>query len=122
MITIRYGVPTMLVCASMLFCCTQASKSNPTGALEKIQFDIKRIDENGLVGPPDGKVLIAYQFRIPLDRAKRREVSKIDPSIRFFSKPGEDEYMCIGEGATQAVLLRLAGLPYIKRIDPFYGE
>jgi hypothetical protein len=121
----QYGIRTLLVCISFVFCCTPASKTaGPSAelALQKIKFDIKRIDENGLVGPPDGKVLIAYTFRIPLERSKRKEIGKIDPSIRFFSKPGSDQYTCIGEGATQAVLLRLAGLPYIERIDPFYAE
>jgi hypothetical protein len=125
MITIQRWIRAMLVCTAFVFCCSPASVAPSQSeelALEKIKFDIKRIDENGLVGPPDGKVLIAYTFRIPLERAKRREIKKIDPSIRFFTKPGSDQYMCIGEGATQAVLLRLAGLPYINRIDPFYAE
>jgi hypothetical protein len=49
-----------------------------------------------------------------------RQILKIDPSVKFFRK-GE-MYQCIGEGATKKVLLQLASLPYIFKIDPFYGE
>jgi hypothetical protein len=91
-------------------------------AREKIKFSIEEIDEQGLIGPADGKRLIAYKFSIPADRAKRREVRRIDPSIKFFLESDSTQYNCIGEGATQQVLLKLAGLTYIARIDPFYGE
>lgn len=91
-------------------------------ALQKINFNTHDIDENGLIGPPDGKVLIAYIFRIPLDKKSRKEVSAIDPSVNFFKKPSADYYQCIGEGGKQRVLIQLASLSYIKRIDRFYGE
>jgi hypothetical protein len=94
----------------------------PEAARQKITFDLTIIDEQGLTGPIDGKVLIAYIFRIPFDNFKRKEVASIDPSIRFFKKPGEGEYTCIGEGANPAALIRLGQLPYIRRIDRFYGE
>ena len=96
-------------------------------ALEKISFDISEIDENGLIGPADGKRSVSYEFCIPIDRKKRREVAAIDPSVRFFDGPKgrigcHDQYLCLGGGGTQEVLLRLAGLEYIKKIAPFYGE
>lgn len=91
-------------------------------ALKKISFDTSKIDENGLIGPPDGQVLIAYAFRISIDRGRQKEINRIDPSVRFYKRPGDDTYMCIGEGATEDVLIKLASLPYIVRIDRFYGE
>jgi hypothetical protein len=91
-------------------------------ALKKINFSIGEIDKDGLIGPPDGKRLMAYKFVIPMDQKKRRQVHRIDRSVKFFHKPSDEQYDCIGEGATPEVLLKLAGLPFIKRIDPFYGE
>jgi hypothetical protein len=91
-------------------------------ALEKINFSINEIDKDGLIGPPDGKRLVAYKFVMPIDLKKRRQVHRIDRSVKFFHKPSDEQYDCIGEGATREVLLKLASLPYIKRIDPFYGE
>lgn len=97
-------------------------------ALEKISFDISEIDEHGLIGPPDGKRNVAYEFCIPRDQKKRNEVMAIDSTVRCFAGPTgrigchPDQYLCIGDGGTQEVLLALAGLPYITRIVPFYGE
>jgi hypothetical protein len=98
------------------------------GASEKITFDIEAIDEHGLLGEADGKRSVAYEFCIPRDSGKRTEVSRIDPSVNFFAGPSgrvgcdTTQYLCIGEGATRAVLLRLARLDYVKKIGPFYGE
>ena len=91
-------------------------------AYQKITFDLTGIDEQGLIGPSDGKVLIAYIFRIPNERSKRKELVSIDPSLRVFKRNGEDHYTCIGEGGNPALLIRLARLPYVKKIDRFYGE
>ena len=75
-----------------------------------------------MIGPADGQVLIAYEFRIPAQRSMRNEVRSFDRSVRFFKKPGTDYYLCIGEGATQQELIKLANLSFIARIDRFYGE
>lgn len=110
----------------LLNCCSPASKglsdTERALALKKITFDTSVIDENGLIGPPDGQVLIAYKFQIPVDRKKKNEVKKIDKSIRFHRRQGDDTYLCIGEGATENTLIKLASLSYITKIDRFYGE
>jgi len=122
----RIQILLLLVYMSFQLSCTPTSRTLTDAAreaaLQKINFDTNKIDENGLIGPSDGKVLVAYKFRIPAENTKRREVKKIDPSVRFFKKPNDDLYSCIGEGATQNVLIKLASLPYIIKIDPFYGE
>lgn len=116
----------LLVSFFLLSCSTPLTKgltdTERALALKKISFDTSKIDENGLIGPPDGQVLIAYAFRISIDRGRQKEINRIDPSVRFYKRPGDDTYMCIGEGATEDVLIKLASLPYIVRIDRFYGE
>lgn len=104
------------------------SKEDSLIILNKIELDISQIDENGMIGPEDGKRNVAYEFCIPIDSKKRNEVAFIDSSVHFFKGPkgrigcGEDQYLCIGDGGTKDVLFRLAQLNYINRILPFYGE
>jgi hypothetical protein len=88
---------------------------------------MNEIDENGLIGQSDGKRSVAYEFCIPLNKAKRKKVFRIDPSVRFYSGPVgrsgcHGQYLCIGEGGTKKVLLELAKLEYIKQINPCYWE
>jgi hypothetical protein len=99
-----------------------STRTSPEFALKKINFNINDIDEKGLVGPADGKRLVAYKFSIPLKRARQKEVLAIDSSVKFFKSSTAHQYDCIGEGGTRDVLLKLANLDYIRRIDPFYGE
>lgn len=90
----------------------------------KIHFDISEIDENGLIGPPDGKRSIAYKFNIPFNSKMKRTVHKIDKSVRFYKK-GNSElsyYLCIGEGGTKETILELSGLEFIHKIEPMYWE
>lgn len=101
--------------------------SRASQAMQKINFDLNAIDEDGLIGPADGKRSVAYEFCIPRDEVKKTEVLAIDPSVKFTASPGRircdaSEWLVIGEGGTRATLLALASLPYIARIDPFYGE
>lgn len=104
-----------------------ASSLPDSSLLNKINFDIYEIDEEGKIGPPDGKRDIAYEFCIPLEKRKKKEVFRIDPSLRFYSGPAgrsgcAGQYLCIGEGATREKLLKLAQLKYIQKINPCYFE
>lgn len=101
--------------------------SRETQSMKKINIDLSQIDENGMIGPANGKTLVAYEFCIPRDEVKKDEVKAIDPSIQFSTSPGrircsKEQFLCIGEGGTKETLLALAELDYIDRIDPFYGE
>jgi hypothetical protein len=123
----------IIIISQLYFSCTSPksfsySKQDSIEAIKKIAFDISQIDKKGLIGPEDGKRLVAYEFCIPYDKQKHREVESIDKSIKFFhgstGRAGcsNNEYLCIGEGASPAILIQLAKLNYIRNIYPFYGE
>ncbi len=120
-----------LLLASLLCGCAPPPAPPPASrnaqAMQKINLDLSQLDENGMTGPADGKHTLAYEFCIPRDAAKQAEVLAIDPSLKFYTSPGRirctgGQFLVIGEGGTKATLLALASLPYIARIDPFYGE
>lgn len=128
-----------LIAASAVAACSSAALPPPPPtasseqqamrrAMNKINLDLSQIDENGLIGPPDGKRSVAYEFCIPREQAKLGEVQAIDPSLQCYAGSRgrigctRDQYLCIGQGGTREVLLKLASLDYIARIDPFYGE
>ena len=91
----------------------------------KIQFDLASLDGEGLRGPRDGRVAVAYEFCLPDQPALRDAVRRIDPSATFATGspgrsgcgPGE----CLVQGSThqknfRQVLDRLAALPCIGLI------
>jgi hypothetical protein len=47
----------------------------------KLDFNLEDLDENGLIGPPDGKVAVSYELCVPRDQKLVDEVRSIDPSI-----------------------------------------
>jgi hypothetical protein len=84
-----------------------------------------------LYGPPGGLRALHYEFCIPGEAAPEAQVRQIDPSIQIFKKSrgrigcGPGEYLCLGsthQPGFKAVLLKLAGLPYVKRIDQAFFE
>jgi len=106
-----------------------APGETPTHA--KITFDLGQIDEHGLRGPPDGKVAAAYEFCIPDTAENRAEVKAIDGTVEFVPGSrgrigcGDGQCLCIGSTGQvdcRAVLQRLAGLPYVERIDECFFE
>lgn len=107
-----------------------ARPETPPAASPKIEFDLTKIDKNGLRGPADGKVLVAYEFCIPNTDKCKAEVKAIDPSVRFMPgsrgriRAGKGECLCIGETSAnyRTVLKGLADLPYIKRIIECHWE
>lgn len=124
--TMRWVWLILLLCACALPSAPPPA-SRDAQAMQKINFDLSAIDENGLIGPADGKRTVAYEFCIPRDAVKKAEVLEIDPSLKFYTSPGrirctKEEYLVIGEGGTKDTLLALASLDYVARIDPFYGE
>ena len=96
----------------------------------KIELDLTKLDANGLRGPADGKVSVAYEFCIPNTDKCKAQVKAIDPGVRLMPGSrgrigaGKDECLCVGEtGANyRTVLKRLADLPYIKRIIECHFE
>ena len=97
----------------------------------KIEFDLEELDEQGFTGPVDGMRPIHYEFKIPKSEELKREVSAIDPSVKFMPKSrgrigtNENEILCFGstdQPGHKEILLRLAALPYIERIIVCYFE
>jgi hypothetical protein len=96
----------------------------PTG-LDKIRFDLKNVDVNGLEGPPAGKREIAYQFCVPNTEAKRLEIAELDPTARFESEAAgragctADEILVharTGAPNWRGRMEAVAALPYVKSI------
>jgi len=101
---------------------------NPTS---KITFNLAPLNEEGLSGPPGGLRALHYEFCIPGDAVHEAQVRQIDPTIKIFQKsPGrigcsDGEYLCLGsthQPNFKTVLLKLANLPYVMRIDQAFFE
>lgn len=98
--------------------------------LKKITFDLEHISPEGLIGKGDGLRSQSYEFCIPDQAPQIAEVKAIDPSLRLYRSRGRigcrnDQWLAIGETHQphwKQILLNLAHLNYIKRIDPFWGE
>ena len=63
--------------------------------MSKVTFDLDRLNDNGLVGPPGGLCSLMYEFCIPSDSASARDVAAIE---------------------------NLSSLDYVARIDESFAE
>jgi len=108
-----------------------AAHQSPIPPRSKITFNLEQLDEQGLYGPPDGLRALHYEFCIPADPEFEAQVRRLDPSCQIFkNSPGrigctEEEYLCLGnthQADFKTVLLNLAQLPYVKRIDQAFFE
>jgi hypothetical protein len=97
----------------------------------KITFDLSRLDKNGLLGPPNGKRALSYEFCIPNTEEHKAEVKRIDSTAQFMpGSPGRircDKNECLCVGSThqkdfKGVLKNLADLEYVKRINESFFE
>lgn len=95
-------------------------------ALAKIGFPLTDFDADGLVGPADGKRAQDYEFCIPAQDACAAAVQQLDPSVKLMKGSrgrvgcGPGTWLCIGNTHQQnwrAILLQLAALPYVARIN-----
>lgn len=95
-------------------------------AIAKISFDLDTLNADGLYGPPDGLRALDYEFCLPLTKPELDAVQAIDPSLQLY--PGSvgrigcttDQVLAIGnthQPNHRLILLELANLPYIERID-----
>ena len=110
--------------------CLPVSSSN-SGAIAKIAFDLSTLDENGLYGPPNGKRSLDYEFCIPTGDAYAQAIGAIDPSVQLFPQSrgrigcGEGEVLALGnthQANYDTILIELANLDYIERIQPVDWE
>lgn len=99
--------------------------------MAKVALDLDALDADGLRGPADGKVAVAYEFKIPDTEANRAEVRSIDPTVEFMGASrgrvgaGAGECLCIGsthQPNYRDVLARLAALDYVDRIIECHFE
>jgi hypothetical protein len=96
-----------------------------------IAFDLEAIGPDGLVGPADGRRALDYEFCIPAGDGSQAQVAGMDPTARFMpGSPGrigcaEGQVLVLGHthqpGFVQ-VLLQLAKLPYVTRIQRAWFE
>lgn len=112
--------------------CNKASKTvQPAAPVKKIEINLSSLDANGLRGPDDGKVSVAYEFCIPDRPEYKNEVKAIDKTVEFF--PGakgriganSDECLCIGnthQPDFPQVIEKLSRLTYIRRIIECHFE
>ena len=102
-----------------------------TPAKHVIEFDLSVLDDDGLRGPPDGKVAVSYEFKIPDTSAARAEVRALDRTVQFLGGSpgrigaGKGECLCIGsthQPDFRKRLRRLAALSYVERIIECHFE
>ena len=97
---------------------------------DKITFDLSAISPEGLIGNQQSLRSVGYEFCIPAQANTVKAVKAIDPTVQFSRSRGRigcqsNQYLCIGETHQpdwKTVLLKLADLDYVKRIDQFWGE
>jgi hypothetical protein len=103
-------------------------RDNP---LAKITFNLAQLNQDGLYGPPDGLRALHYEFCIPGVPAFAAQVKSLDPTLVILKEsPGrigctKQEFLCLGsthQPNFMSVLLGLAKLPYVKRIDQAFFE
>ncbi len=75
---------------------------------------LEMIIEQEQLTDPGGKHYVPYEFRIPAEAKKKRQVQRIDPSIRFTNRG--DTYQCIGENATKEKVYQVIALPYTRHV------
>ena len=118
----------LLFFCSLYLSCANQKILHPS---PKIGFDINALDKEGLIGPPDGKVAVSYEFCIPAHNDYVSQVRKIDPSLKIHKKSkgrvacSKAEWLCIGnthQEYARMKLQRLAEMPFIKRIERSYFE
>ncbi len=105
----------------------QVKSENP---INKIMFDLSAISSEGLIGNQNSLRSVGYEFCIPAQSAILKQVQAIDPTVQYSRSRGrigcqKNQYLCIGhthQKDWQAILLKLAELDFVKKIDQFWGE
>ena len=116
---------------SVFMSCSEKTKPEDPTVWNKIKIDFKRLDENGLAGPSNGKVAVNYEFCIPASEKHWNEVKKIDKTVQ--AQKGskgrigcdKDSWLIIGSTHQEnyrRVLYELASLGYITQIQEAFFE
>jgi hypothetical protein len=124
MVTVWLGVP-LAGCRSM----NEPDASWPEAA--KIRFPMDDIRPDGLRGPPDGLVSVAFEFCVPTDDGVYGELLTIDPGLAIWPATRGRigclpvQSLVIGETAQPGwrdVLKALSKLDYVEEIRECYFE
>ena len=119
-------VVVLAVMSLLLSACGPVPEAPGPDPLAKVAFDLDQLDEDGLVGPADGKRALSYEFCIPPSEECKELVASIDPTVEIMcGSPGRigcypDECLCIGSTHQENfrdVLRKIAELPYVEKID-----
>ena len=113
--------------------CSENKKlqENDKSIVSKITFNLNLLNDDGLYGSPGGLRALDYKFCIPKNEKYKNEVLKIDTTLQI--QPGNgnkqgcrsDQYLCFGNTHRKnfrQVLLNLASLEYVKKIEQNYWE
>ena len=120
------AIATTIALSSSVY--AESAKDDVT---RKIRFDLDQLDEYGLYGPEDGRRSLSYEFCVPNNLEVIETVQAIDPTLMIYlQSPGrvgcdEMEVLAIGETHQpdyRDVLINLASLDTIDRIEQFWGE
>lgn len=120
----------LLILTAMLFACSPKSKPEDPSLWKKVKIDLSRLDENGLAGPPGGKVGLSYELCVPADEDKWRAVQKIDGTAQKQASKGRigcktGQWLIIGsthQKNHRRVLYELAALAYVQEIREVFYE
>ncbi len=123
------GVFLCVICGSPA-CHHRLQTVEDPAVWKKIHLDFKKLDAEGLSGPPGGKVAANYEFCIPAEEKYWREVKKIDSTLTKNGGKGrigcrEGQWLVIGstrQERYQRVLYDLAARPYVERIEETFWE
>lgn len=92
----------VISCLSVLDACSTVN-SNVMANTGKIEFDMTKLNQHGLYGPPDGLRSLSYEFCIPAEEVFILNIRNIDPDIKIYRhSPGrigctDAEYLCVGD-------------------------
>ena len=129
--TMRTAAALFVLPLLLLGSCAPPEKLDEREAWSKIELDLTQLDDDGLRGPPEGKVAVSYEFCIPDTPECRAQVERIDRTVTFM--PGSrgrigaapNQCLCIGSTHQKdyaTVLRSLAELPYVDRIIECFFE
>jgi hypothetical protein len=71
----------LLSLLSLCAACAPTAQSVKTDPEHKVELNLSQLDADGLRGPADGKVAVAYEFAIPNNDECKARVVAIDHTI-----------------------------------------
>lgn len=121
----------ILLSVVLLSACSYLDGILKEKAQKKVEFDLTRLDADGLYGPADCKRSLSYEFCIPAHENTAREVLSIDPTAIIYKESpgrlqcGRQQYLVVGDTSQVNYLLtlkKLVELEYVTRIQEAFFE